>query len=156
MVDSLNQQSLPDKNVVKFRNEGSWERLKFDSRGDERGQLVPIQGMIDVPFEIRRVYYLTHTLPNVTRGFHAHKKLDQVLIALTGRCTVMVDDGSLVESFELSSCTDGLRITDLDWRQISNFTPDCVLLVLASENYDVSDYVRDYEHFKVLSETKHY
>ena len=126
---------------------GSWEQLRFPSRGDARGQLVALQELHEIPFEIRRVYYLTKTLSDVVRGLHAHYNLDQILIAISGRCRVRVDNGQQKEEFLLAEDTHGLRVTNLVWREMYDFSPDCVLLVIASQLYDSADYIRDYEVF---------
>jgi dTDP-4-dehydrorhamnose 3,5-epimerase-like enzyme len=126
---------------------GTWEELKFASKGDHRGELVALQNPQEVPFPIRRVYVLTKTLGNVTRGLHAHYNLDQVLIAVSGACRVRVDNGSDAKEFCLDTHTKGLRITNLIWREMFDFSPDCVLLVLASQEYDPEDYIRSYEKF---------
>jgi len=122
--------------------------MEFTSRGDHRGGLVAIENYKDLPFQMQRVYFLTETQPGVRRGYHAHKNLDQVLISVYGSCQVLVDDGEKKEEFLLASPTQGLRITNLVWREMFNFSRDCVLLVLASERYQESDYIRDYEEFR--------
>lgn len=130
---------------------GSWSLLTFHSKGDQRGQLVALQEGFEIPFEIKRVYYLTRTLAGVTRGMHAHIDLDQVLIAVSGKCRVLVDNGVTRESFILDDCQKGLRITNLVWREMSDFSSDCVLLVLANRYYEPLDYVREYSDFLRLS-----
>ena len=128
-------------------NTAAWEVIQFKGNGDERGQLVALESDINVPFQIKRVYYLIQTCEGVRRGFHAHQKLDQILIAVSGSCRVSVDDGIRKEEFLLNDCKTGLRIRDLVWREMSEFSPDCVLLVLASDLYNEKDYIRNYDRF---------
>jgi len=127
--------------------------VDFPSLGDERGSLVAVEIGIDkaVPFNIKRVYYIYHTERKVARGFHAHKNLKQVAICISGRCRMVLDDGNEREEVWLDSPTKGLLIEDLVWREMHDFSDDCVLLVLASEHYDESDYIRDYSEFKLLA-----
>lgn len=120
---------------------------EFPSLGDDRGSLVALEGGNTVPFEIKRVYYIFGTEQNVSRGFHAHHNLKQVAICVTGRCRMILDDGKIREEVWLDSPTKGLLIGDLVWREMHDFSEDCVLLVLASEHYDENDYIRGYDEF---------
>ena len=131
---------------------GSYELIKFKIRGDERGSLIAIEGGYDIPFEIKRVYYIFDTKKGVERGFHAHIKLKQICIAVKGSCTFVLDDGKKREEIKLDRPDKGLFIEGLIWREMKDFSPDCVLVVLASEHYDESDYIRDYQKF--LEEVK--
>ena len=119
----------------------------FQQHGDERGQLVALEAGHDVPFEIKRVYYMYDTGEGVIRGCHAHKKLDQVLICLKGSCKIMLDNGMEKETVSLEKPYEGLYITGNIWREMYDFTPDAVLIVLASEPYNEDDYIRDYDAF---------
>jgi len=123
--------------------------IDFQSLGDERGSLVAVEIGMDkaVPFDIKRVYYIYHTESGVSRGYHAHKNLKQVAICVAGKCRMVLDDGSIREEVWLDCPTKGLVIEDLVWREMHDFSQDCVLLVLASEHYDKSDYIRDYDEF---------
>jgi len=122
-------------------------KYQFSSHGDERGQLVALEALRDIPFEVRRVYYIYWTGEGVRRGFHAHKKLEQVLFCIHGSCKILLDDGYEKETVELSDPCQGLYISNNMWREMYDFTDDAVLLVLASEYYDESDYIRDYDQF---------
>ena len=126
---------------------GSYELIKFKIRGDERGSLIAIEGGYDIPFEIKRVYYIFDTKKGVERGFHAHIKLKQICIAVKGSCTFVLDDGKKREEVKLDRPDKGLFIEGLIWREMKDFSDDCVLVVLASEHYDESDYIRDYDRF---------
>ncbi len=114
---------------------------------DERGNLSVIEGIRDIPFEIKRVYYIWANTENHQRGSHAHKSLEQVFVAMHGSCKITIDDGCHKELFELYSPASYLLLKSGYWREISDFSKDCVLLVLASEYYDESDYIRDYDEF---------
>ena len=123
--------------------------IDFQSLGDERGSLVAVEIGMDkaVPFDIKRVYYIYHTEQGVSRGYHAHKNLKQVAICVAGKCRMVLDDGTSREEVWLDCPTKGLVIEDLVWREMHDFSDDCVLLVLASEHYDEADYIRDYDDF---------
>ncbi|MDN3454338.1 MULTISPECIES: FdtA/QdtA family cupin domain-containing protein [unclassified Psychrobacter] len=121
--------------------------LNFSTIGDNRGSLIALETLIDIPFNIRRVYYIFDTLSGVSRGFHAHRDLKQVLICVKGSCRILLDDGKHKKNIILNNPQTGLLIEDLVWREMHDFSEDCVLLVLASEYYDETDYIRDYDNF---------
>lgn len=125
--------------------------IHFPPLGDDRGSLVALEGEKSVPFAIQRVYYLFGTKLSVARGFHAHKKLQQVAVCVTGHCRMVLDDGQKREEVWLDSPTEGLLIGNMVWREMHDFSSDCVLLVLASEHYDETDYIRNYEDFLRLT-----
>ncbi len=127
--------------------------IDFQSLGDQRGSLVALEiGMEKaVPFDIKRVYYIYRTAEGVSRGFHAHRNLKQVAISVAGRCRMVLDDGKNRKEAWLDCPTKGLLIEDMIWREMHDFSEDCVLLVLASEHYDESDYIRDYQQFLELT-----
>jgi dTDP-4-dehydrorhamnose 3,5-epimerase-like enzyme len=121
--------------------------IHFPPLGDERGSLVALETGKTVPFDIKRVYYIFATQKNVARGFHAHKNLKQIAVCVTGKCRMVLDNGKIRQDAWLDSPTKGLLISDLVWREMHDFSEDCVLLVLASEHYDENDYIRDYQDF---------
>ena len=121
--------------------------INFNPLGDERGSLIAIEAEKSVPFPVRRVYYIFGTKEGVERGFHAHKALNQVAVAVTGSCEMVLDDGETKTTVLLDSAKKGVLIGPGMWRVMRNFTPDCVLLVLADQHYDESDYIRDYDQF---------
>ena len=123
------------------------QRINFPSLGDERGALVALEGAKTVPFEIKRVYYIFGTQPGVARGFHAHRNLRQVAVCVTGKCRIVLDDGEKREEAWLDSPNKGLVVGEMVWHEMHDFSSDCVLLVLASEHYDESDYIRLYSGF---------
>jgi len=121
--------------------------LTFPIIGDSRGSLIALEIFQDIPFDIKRVYYIFDTLNGVSRGFHAHQNLKQVLVCVKGSCQILLDDGNSKDNIVLNNPHTGLFIEDLVWREMHDFSDDCVLLVLASEHYDESDYIRDYDEF---------
>lgn len=121
--------------------------IDFPPLGDERGSLVALEAGKTVPFAIKRVYYIFDTKQGVARGFHAHKKLKQIAVCVTGKCRMILDDGKTRQEVWLDSPTKGLFIDDLVWREMYDFSENCVLLVLASEHYDEVDYIRNYDDF---------
>lgn len=100
-----------------------------------------------IPFEIKRVYYLFDIPSNATRGGHAHKKLQQVLIAISGSFDVVLNNGETQKTVTLNKPDRGLLIENNTWRELENFSSGAVCLVLASNEYDELDYIRDYEEF---------
>lgn len=121
--------------------------IQFQPLGDEFSPLVSLESEKNIPFEIKRVYYIFGTQKGVTRGFHAHRTLNQIAVCITGRCRIVLDDGSQRQEAWLDSPTKGLIISDLVWREIHDFSEDCVLLILASDYYDETDYIRNYSDF---------
>lgn len=121
--------------------------LNFQTLGDERGSLIAIEEGYNAPFQIKRVYYIFNTKHNVKRGFHAHVNLKQLAIAVKGHCTFILDDGNKKEEIKLDNPNQGLLIEGLIWREMKDFSEDCILVVLASEHYDENDYIRDYDNF---------
>ncbi|MGE6648196.1 sugar 3,4-ketoisomerase [Shewanella colwelliana] len=121
--------------------------IDFKSLGDERGDLVAIENNKSIPFEIKRVYYVFKTQKGVARGFHAHKELKQIAICVSGNCKFIMDDGKVKESFVLDNPQKGLYIDKMQWHEMHDFSDDCVLLVLANDIYDETDYIRDYSDF---------
>jgi dTDP-4-dehydrorhamnose 3,5-epimerase-like enzyme len=125
----------------------NYKLLDFKTLGDDRGSLIAIEEGYNTPFEIKRVYYIFDTKSGVERGFHAHINLKQLAITVKGSCTFVLDNGTTREEIKLDNPNQGLLIEGLIWREMKDFSPDCVLIVLASEHYDESDYIRDYDEF---------
>ncbi len=123
------------------------ERFYAQQHGDNRGQLVALEEAKEIPFDIKRVYYIYDTLEGVRRGFHAHKQLKQLMICVHGSCKILLDNGTEKEIVVLDKPYEGIFIESNMWREMYDFSPDAVLLVLASEVYDESDYIRDYDKF---------
>lgn len=121
--------------------------IDFQKHGDERGMLVALEENKEIPFNIKRVYYMYDTVDGVRRGYHAHKKLQQILICIHGSCKIHLDDGQDTAEIILDKPFEGLYVTNNMWREMYDFSPDAVLMVLASEYYDESDYIRNYHEF---------
>lgn len=122
-----------------------WVDLKV--MGDHQGSLVALEANRQAPFPIARVYYIFGTRGEVSRGFHAHKALNQLCIAVSGSCRMLLDDGRTRAEARLDRPDRGLLIGPGLWREMHDLSPDCVLLVLADAPYDESDYIRDYGTF---------
>lgn len=122
--------------------------FEFSQCGDERGHLVIIEGEKDIPFKIKRVFYIYGSDATVIRGQHANKKTEFVLINIAGRSKVCVKDGrGNEEVFQLSRPHTGIYLPKLVWKDMYDFSTDSVLLCLASEHYDPEEYIRDYDSF---------
>ena len=120
-------------------------------KGDERGRLVAIEGMSDVPFAIARVYHVYATTEGTVRGLHAHHALNQLAVAVAGSCTMLLDDSHRRVAVRLDDRAVGLTLPPMVWHEMSDFSDDCVLMVLADALYDEGDYIRDYATFKALA-----
>jgi dTDP-4-dehydrorhamnose 3,5-epimerase-like enzyme len=114
------------------------------------GNITPIEGEVAIPFSIARVYYLYDVVGGSERGGHAHLELEQLLVAVMGAFTVVIDDGERRREVELNRGYHGLYIPRLIWRELVNFSSGAVCVVLASHEYSEQDYVRDYEEFRGL------
>jgi len=121
--------------------------IRFTEVSDIRGNLSAIESNRDVPFELKRIYYITGVPQGIDRGFHSHYNLQQVLLCLNGSVTIRVES-DVLESHVLSDPADGLYIGPMVWREMAEFSDQAVLLVLASEYYNESDYIRDYNVFR--------
>ena len=115
--------------------------------GDLRGQLVVLESNQSIPFEMKRVFYIYGTHPDISRGNHSHYKTKQYLIAVNGSCKVTLDSGSEKKTYDLNSPEKGLYQANLVWGVMHDFSKDCVLLVLADNYYDADDYINDYQDF---------
>ncbi len=121
--------------------------IQFQAHGDSRGALVALEENKNIPFEIKRVYFMYDTREGISRGFHAHRTLRQVLFCPCGACTVMLDSGEEKICVRLDKPTEGLIVEPNTWREMYDFTFGAVLMVLASDYYDENDYIRDYDEF---------
>lgn len=121
--------------------------IKFKDISDKYGHLTPIESKKDIPFEIKRVYYITHVEKEITRGYHSHRKLHQVMICLNGSVKVKLKNPNEEETVELNNSSIGLYIGPYVWREMFDFTESSVLLVLASEYFDEEDYIRNYDFY---------
>ncbi len=124
--------------------------IHFPKIQNRAGNITPIQNNIESPFSIKRVYYLYDVPGGESRGAHAHKELEQLIIAASGSFDVTIDDGKNKKTFSLNRPYFGLHLKPGMWRELSNFSSGSICLVLASLLYAESDYIRDYEEFKKL------
>ena len=124
------------------------ERFQFEHHVNPTGSLVVAHGEANVPFPIRRIYFVYGVPPHQVRGRHAHKTLTQVAVCARGSCRFLLDNGAETAEIELSTPNEGIVLRPMVWHEMSEFSEDCVLLVLASDAFDESDYIRNYEEFK--------
>lgn len=124
--------------------------INLPNFSDMRGGLVAIESNQSIPFEIKRLYYIFNTELDTSRGFHAHLDLKQVVICLKGSCRFILDDGFKKEEVTLDSPLQGLVVESLIWREMHDFSEDCILLVLANKHFDENDYIRDYQKFLMV------
>lgn len=123
----------------------SW--IDLQTIGDTRGRLFIAETGRHVPFDIRRLYYLRDLKPDVPRGFHAHRAIEQVAVCVAGSCDMVLDDGRSRETVRCDDPAKALYIGPMIWHEMWHFSPDCILLVFASAEYDETDYMRDYREF---------
>ena len=130
--------------------------IEFPEHGDERGHLVVLEGNKDIPFEIKRIFYIYGSDSDVVRGKHANRKTKFVLVNVAGTSKVRVEDGRGNEMvISLNRPHTGIYFPEMIWKEMYDFSPDAVLMVLASELYDESDYIRNYDEFlKFVREEK--
>lgn len=147
MKDKLIVSDQDKKTALLSQGAGLVKWYDFQVLGDERGSLVAFELGQVIPLDIKRVYYIYGTALGVSRGYHAHYNLTQLAICIAGRCRMVLDNGITREETWMDNPTKGLLIEKMIWREMHDFSPDCVLLVLATEHYDESDYIRDYQHF---------
>lgn len=134
--------------LLKFKKIGSPSNKEF-------GYLTPVETMEEIPFAIKRIYYIYGVGEGITRGMHSHKHLHQVLICVKGSVDIRLDNYFGERKYTLNDPSVGLYIGPDNWREMSNFSEDAVLLVLASEKYDTEDYIRDYDDFIDYSKKKY-
>lgn len=125
--------------------------IQLPKISDPRGNLTFIEGGRHVPFDIARVYYLYDVPGGASRGGHAHKQLQQLIIAMSGSFDVVLDDGRNKKTFSLNRSYVGLYVPTMIWRELENFSSGAVCAVMASNHYDEQDYFRDYEQFLAVA-----
>lgn len=130
--------------------EERYKLLSFPDLGDERGNLVVVEGGIQIPFDIKRIFYIYGSDDTVVRGQHANRRSEFVLINVAGTSKVKVDDGKETRVIELNQPRMGVYLSKMLWKEMYDFSPDSVLLVLSNEHYDADEYVRDYEEYMRL------
>lgn len=125
-----------------------YKLLSFPQLGDDRGHLVVIEGMKNVPFEIKRMFYIYGTKKDVVRGQHANRVSEFVLINLAGSCKIKIDDGENEEILVLDKPHEGIYLDKMVWKDMYDFSKDSILLVLSNQSYNSQEYLRDYVEFK--------
>lgn len=123
------------------------EWIELPNLGDDRGSLIVANINKDVPFNVKRLYYIFDAKPDVPRGFHAHKELIQLAFCIKGSCSMIMDNGIEKQKVRIDESNKGLIIPPMVWHEMHDFSEDCVMLVLASAQYDESDYIRSYDDF---------
>lgn len=125
--------------------------IEFIPKGDEDGYLVVLENNKEVPFDVKRTYFIYGTQGGIVRGHHAHHKLKQLLVCVSGSVDIYCEYKDKKETYKLDSPTKGLFIEGMIWHEMLNFSPDAVLMVWADDYYDESDYVRNYDDFLRLN-----
>ncbi|ECK8051595.1 FdtA/QdtA family cupin domain-containing protein [Campylobacter coli] len=125
----------------------NYKMLNFNAKSDNRGSLIALENLKEIPFEVKRIYYIYDTKPDFPRGAHAHKELEQVLIMMDGSCELVLNDGKDIKNIILNRPDVGLFIGKNIWREMKNFSYGAKLLVLASDFYNEKEYIRNYDEF---------
>ena len=123
------------------------EWIELPDLGDDRGSLMVLESNKNVPFKVKRIYYILDAKPDVPRGFHAHKELVQLAFCIKGSCNMIMDNGIEKQQVRIDKSNIGLMIPPMVWHEMHDFSEDCVMLVLASAQYDEADYIRNYDEF---------
>ena len=126
------------------------EWIELPNLGDDRGSLMVLESNKNVPFKVKRIYYILDAKPDVPRGSHAHKELMQLAFCIKGSCNMIMDNGIEKQQVHLDKSNIGLMIPPMVWHEMHDFSEDCVMLVLASDYYFENDYIREYKEFKSL------
>jgi len=125
--------------------------INFFSHNDESGKLFSFESKKNIPFDVKRIYTISSTHSLRPRGFHAHKSLQQVIVAINGSVDFILDDGSSRDTVTLDDPSKGLFISGLLWREMINFKDGCILIILCDDYYNNQDYIRDYDEFLQMS-----
>lgn len=124
--------------------------IDFDIHGDNRGNLVALSENQEIPFEIKRIYYTWDMPKEAIRGGHAHRSLDEVMVCLHGSCDFVLDDGKEKITVTLDRPNKGLYVEAKLWRDFRNFSPNCVVILIASDYFHPEDHIKDYNEFLKL------
>lgn len=125
--------------------------IDLDVKGDERGRLIALEEHRNVPFDVRRAYFIYGTQVGVSRGFHAHRRLRQLVTCVSGECRMLLNDGQRAIEVELDRPDRALLIAPMVWHEMHNFSSNCVMLVLADDFYDEADYIRCKDDFLAVA-----
>ena len=132
----------------------SFYLIQFHKITDRSGHLVALEENRNLPFDVKRIFYIYGVSGNIVRGNHANRFSRIVFIAVKGKCKISVKDGNSKQEFILSRPEVGLFTDRMTWKELSDFSPDCVLLALSDAYYDKQEYITDYEEFKRLKREK--
>lgn len=135
--------------VIKYRI------IEFPSLNDLRGNLIFMENNRHIPFDIKRIFYVFNVPADARRGGHAHKMVQEVIIPLAGSVDISVDDGITKNIFHLNKPFQGLYVSSMIWRELYNYSPGSILLVLASTPFDPSDYYKNYQEFLLVLRGQH-
>ena len=124
------------------------KKIKLPTFTDERGNLTIIEAIKNIPFDIKRLFYIYDVKDNKSRGNHANKLSEFVMIALKGKVKVKVSNGNTFKTLILNKPNEGIYISNMTWKEMFDFSDDCILLVIANELYNKSEYIYDYKEFK--------
>ena len=130
------------------------QQFNFDVMSDEEcecGNLISLEEFKNIPFEIKRIYYIYGVDSSVSRGAHAHKESNQILISIHGSCGILFDDGKVKKKVVLNKPNKGLLQKSMIWGEMDHFSEDCVLMVISDSFYSVDDYIKDYDQFLKLT-----
>ena len=125
----------------------NYKKLVFDQKGDDRGHLVVVEGLKDIPFDVKRIFYIYGSNQDVVRGMHANRNSEFVFINVNGKSKIKIDDGKNTEIIELNQAHTGLYLDKMLWKEMYDFSPDSVLLVLTNTLYDDQEYIREYSEY---------
>lgn len=131
----------------------NYKKILFDQKGDDRGHLVVVESLKDIPFEIKRIFYIYGSSTEVVRGNHANRNSEFVFINVSGQSKIKINDGKQTEIIELNEAHTGLYLGKMLWKEMYGFSTDSVLLVLTNTIFDNQEYIRDYEvYLKEMTE----
>ncbi len=132
---------------MNFKKESLFKQFSAEAIVDEKGSLIIMEAHNNIPIEIKRVYFMIPNDQQTPRGFHAHKKLRQYALCISGNCSLLFDNGFNKERYFLENRRTAIEIKPLVWHEIHDFSSDCILVVFADDVYRESDYIRDYDEF---------
>ena len=124
--------------------------IDLKSCGDSNGRLIPFENGVNTSFEIKRVFYIYNTRPNIIRGMHANRNSEFLMIAISGSCKIKIDDGFTTEEVILNDPTKALYLDKMIWKEMLDFSYNAILLVLTNTKYDNTEYIRDYQQYKEI------
>ena len=122
--------------------------INLKKHGDNNGKLISFKKNVNIPFDIKRVFYIFDTKNDVLRGCHANRNSEFLLIALSGSCKIKIDNGAIIDYITLNNPHTGLYLNKMIWKEMYEFSHNAILLVLSNTYYDENEYIRDYNDYK--------